>query len=253
MKIGITEQGDACLDLSWTNKINLMDGAIIISKTFSPTFNENLLKYKDSIIYHATITGLGSSIIEPNVPSDLMVILNIENLIFNGFPKEHIVVRIDPILSKGIFKQLQAKYHNLKSYGEIISDIIETTYKIGIRRFRYSFIDLYKHVQIRFKEKNINPIEFENNEYSEWTNFFFDYENKYKDIIFESCAENRAPFYHKVGCVSKRDFEILGIKNYEDNKFGFQRKDCLCNSAKTELLKNKFRCSNQCLYCYWKD
>ena len=75
MKIGITEQGDACLDLSWTNKINLMDGAIIISKTFSPTFNENLLKYKDSIIYHATITGLGSSIIEPNVPSDLMAIL----------------------------------------------------------------------------------------------------------------------------------------------------------------------------------
>lgn len=35
-KIGITEAGDAGLDLSWVNKLDTVDGAVVITKCISP-------------------------------------------------------------------------------------------------------------------------------------------------------------------------------------------------------------------------
>lgn len=37
-KIGITEAGDAGLDLSWANKLDTVDGAIVITKCITPVF-----------------------------------------------------------------------------------------------------------------------------------------------------------------------------------------------------------------------
>lgn len=42
-KIGITEAGDAGLDLSWANKLDTVDGAIIITKCISPEFYDAVL------------------------------------------------------------------------------------------------------------------------------------------------------------------------------------------------------------------
>jgi hypothetical protein len=72
-----------------------------------------------------------------------------------------------------------------------------------------------------------------------------EYEDMYE---FESCAENTP---HQLGCISQKDFDILGIKE-EAVPGGFQRKGCLCVASKTELLNNKKKCFHGCLYCYWK-
>lgn len=56
-KIGITEAGDAGLDLSWANKLDTVDGAIVITKCITPDFYEVALANKDKLIIHATITG----------------------------------------------------------------------------------------------------------------------------------------------------------------------------------------------------
>ena len=37
-KIGITEAGDAGLDLSWKEKLGTVDGAVVITKCVSPAF-----------------------------------------------------------------------------------------------------------------------------------------------------------------------------------------------------------------------
>lgn len=38
MKIGITEYGDAGVDLRWENKLGSLDGAILITKNLTDTF-----------------------------------------------------------------------------------------------------------------------------------------------------------------------------------------------------------------------
>ena len=68
-KIGITEAGDAGLDLSWVNKLDTVDGAVVITKCISPEFYDAVLSNKDKLIIHATFTGYGHSVLEPNVPS----------------------------------------------------------------------------------------------------------------------------------------------------------------------------------------
>ena len=97
-KIGITEAGDAGIDLSWTDKLDSVDGAILITKHITPDFEKEVIKHKDKIILHATITGFGGTVIEPNVPAPRPEFLALMNLIENGFPIEKVVVRVDPII-----------------------------------------------------------------------------------------------------------------------------------------------------------
>jgi hypothetical protein len=54
-KIGITEAGDAGLDLSWANKLDTVDGAIVITKCITPDFYEVALANKDKLIIHQYI------------------------------------------------------------------------------------------------------------------------------------------------------------------------------------------------------
>lgn len=103
-KIGITEAGDAGLDLSWADKLNTVDGAIVITKCVTPGFYDAALSNKDKLIIHTTFTGYGHSVLEPNVPypyDEFDAIMALEQA---GFPKEQIVIRIDPIIPtpKGI-------------------------------------------------------------------------------------------------------------------------------------------------------
>ena len=64
--IGITEGGDAGLDFSWYRKAKDCDGVILITKKLSDEFIEKAMDV--NCIIHATITGHGGTILEPNVP-----------------------------------------------------------------------------------------------------------------------------------------------------------------------------------------
>ena len=88
------------------------------------------------------------------------------------------------------------------------------------------------------------------------------FENKGYQI--ECCSENYPsiipPYWSACGCVSIRDLDILKISyDYKDKSMlqtSKQRKSCNCLSSKTELINLKtdpIRCTNGCLYCYWRD
>lgn len=141
-KIGITEAGDAGLDLSWVDKMNQVDGAILITKCVSPDFCDAALKYKDRVIIHTTFTGFGHSVLEPFVPAPYDEFDAITTLVDGGFPKNKIVVRIDPIIptKKGI---------------ETAYNVFLTFIDHGFNRFRISLIDMYPHVRRRFKSAGL--------------------------------------------------------------------------------------------------
>lgn len=114
-KIGITEAGDAGLDLSWTSKMNQIDGAILITKCVSPDFYDAALKYKDKVIIHTTFTGFGHSVLEPFVPAPYDEFDAITTLVERG-KKTMIKPRICDVLGIDIgvpfkVKGYKGKYH----------------------------------------------------------------------------------------------------------------------------------------------
>lgn len=233
--IGITERGDAGLDFSWADK--LYDANIIITKNPNDKFIEHALKHKDKIILHITCTGFGGSVIEPNVPLPYVVINQTYKLIQLGFPKKQIVLRLDPIIptNKGLMKT---------------KEILNLFANIGIKRCRYSFLDIYPHVKQRFADIGMNLPYDTFTAPKEMIDNAMDLLSEYEDIYeFESCAENTK---HKLGCISQKDLGILGV-SMDTSNGGFQRNTCMCLGNKKELLKSKKRCSHKCLYCYWKD
>lgn len=278
LKIGVTEAGDPSFDYSWTEKIQEMDMVILITKNITDKFIEEVLKYKKKIILHATCTGYGGTVIEPNVPVYTKQLDQLKKLVSCGFPENQVVIRIDPVIPTH------------KGFGNLMK-ILSYKKQIGlnnVKRIRVSILDNYKHVQERFK-KNKLPILYEGKfqaskeEFENADSVIRQLKEKY-DVIFESCAEPNLTETEKVGCVSQKDLDIFGLKNDTEELKG-QRKTCLCIAGKTELLThkrygrcNKFKiddsmggscgignnckncehhdvygCPNACLYCYWKS
>lgn len=242
MKIGITEAGDAALDYTWLNKIDNCDGLILITKNVTDKFIEKILKYEHKIILHATCTGMGGTIIEPNVPTYEKQLAQVTKLIEMGFPTNQIVIRVDPIIptTKGL---------------QTAQTVIDAS---PVKHFRISMFDAYTHVRNRFKAHNIVPpygesFQPSNTQLMEMKQWLAKQPSEY---IFECCAEPKLadlPNVNYTGCVSENDIKTLGITTEQTFITGIQRRDCLCLSCKTELLSNKKRCPHNCLYCYWKD
>ena len=213
-KIGITEAGDAGLDLSWVDKLDTVDGAVVITKRMSPEFYDAVLSNKDKIIIHATFTGYGHSVLEPNVPSphdEFDAIMALERA---GFPKERIVIRVDPIIPtpKGI---------------DTAKNVFKTFIDVGFNRFRMSIIDMYPHVRERFKEAGL-PLPY--GEYGFYPSaeqigsvdkmleyvgkYWFDMGDRtlFLDVLrIESCAEPGLKNVYQCGCISDYDLNLLGL------------------------------------------
>lgn len=230
--IGITECGDAGLDFSWVKQVPLTDFSVLITKNPNNRFIDEVLKVKDKVIVHATITGMGGTVVEPHVPPAYITLGQLSVLINKGFPKEQIVLRIDPIIptEKGIRTALQ---------------VLDSARSLGIKRCRISILDMYKHVEARFRNAGITPP-------------VYDLKQAYKDVLtalqpymnhweFEACAEG---FPFKCGCISQKDADILNSSVVLMGNKG-QRSGCLCPRNKSELLSCKSQCAHGCLYCYW--
>lgn len=256
MRIGITEQGDAGLDFMWFNKLasGKYEGAVLITKNLNDTFIAKVMQlYNDvkfkNIIIHAGCTGMGETVMEPRVPDYKTQLQGITKLLQQGFPADHIVLRIDPIIPTD---------EGLIIVKNVLDDFVALN--TGITRVRFSMLDMYKHVVTRLQEQNIQPF---------WNGFHAPkwMQEKletllasYPTLYFESCAEDNFVMSTKAenitgcGCIGSYDLELFQLKPdkvmYENMQ---NRNGCHCYSCKTELLNQKYRCPHQCLYCYWRD
>lgn len=239
MIIGITERGDVQYDDSWITKFEKTDFSILISKGL-PKNQKFVIENKNKIIFHATTTGLGNSIYEPNVINPKQRLDDLNVFCNNGFPKKQVVIRVDPIIAtKDLLKKA-------------IFAINYATY-LGFNRFRYSFLDMYSHVEKRFKSANLEIPKIDNELIKQFLIQMKKFEKNH-NVIFETCAENNIniPYTHKIGCISENDMKILNINGELLDSNIKQRPLCLCPKGKTELLTNKKQCPNKCIYCYWR-
>lgn len=255
MKIGITEQGDPSLDSSWIPKLDKVDGAIIISKGFSKLMDDTLLKHSKRLILHQVITGFGGTSMEPHVPHPEQVMDHLVKLVKRGFPIDHVVIRIDPILpSRYVSGLLGPGYHYL--FRTLLDNFAIPN---GFFRVRYSYCDFYPHVKQRFEAKFGGHVmtgkgiplgtTLEARDRMEIQRELF----RRPQIKFEACCEEFAPKSHQVGCISELDLQLMGLEIPTESETKWkQRPNCLCKFNKTELLNCKHPCYHNCLYCYWK-
>lgn len=248
MKIGFTERGDAGLDFAWLEKLKTVDGAVLITKFCNDMFIKKVTEAYDAgypFIVHGTCTGWGNTVIEPNVPVYTEQIDQMVKLVQAGFPKERLVLRIDPIVPNP--EGLQ-RVQNVISY-------MDTKTELEDIRIRISVLDEYKHVKQRFLDLGLQPV---------YSSFYASKEQMQSVIdclkptghVFECCAEpflKESCFIHQ-GCLSEEDLKRMGLiipKDLFTNPQ--QRHGCMCLSCKKELLTEKKRCPYQCSYCYWKE
>lgn len=250
MKIGITERGDAGINLTWVEKMDTVDGAVLITKNITEAFKEAVLNCEKPIIVHCTCTGHGGTVLEPNVPYYKTQLNNLKNLIDRGFPAERCVLRIDPIFpsEEGI-----KKVHEVLAYFGSLHT--------GVDRIRVSVVDEYRHVKERHFEKGVSPLygeDFQAN--TDQLSLVIENLAMYPQV-YELCAENKLwqqslekyPFLFKVtGCISKKDLDLMGIPYTDMDVNPQKRSGCHCLSCKTELLTERKPCPNQCLYCFWR-
>lgn len=252
-KIGITEAGDAGVDFSWVDKMDSVDGAVLVTKDVNDKFIEQVLNFKDKVIVHATTTGFGGTVLEPFVPPKEVQLQNVLKLIDKGFKRDNIVIRVDPIIPTD--KGIETAFSVFKMFME----------SGWFPRYRVSIVDMYPHVRKRFSDAGL-PLVYGNNfspskkqvqavdgmlaKVQElWNNIGDRY------VSIECCAEPELSYAWEYGCISRNDLQLLGLYDFENTPeefFGYQRKNCRCYCGKTELLEHKHPCFHQCLYCYWK-
>lgn len=244
MKIGITERGDPSIDFSWVEKSEKMDGVILITKNLTDKVIENAQKNLDKYIFHISCTGYGGTVIEPNIPEFYKQLAQAKKLLDLGVSVDRVVIRIDPIIPT---------VKGMNVAGKVFLNAI----KMGFKRFRISLMDAYPHVRERMRKNGIEPPY--GDMFTAPTEMFENVDSIvrqlkqiYPDITIESCAEGKLKETEQTGCVSEKDLKILGIKFDNVDNSGYQRKGCLCCSAKTELLSEKKQCPYKCMYCYWK-
>lgn len=243
IKFGITERGDVAFHDEWIAAFesNKVAAAILISKSLPRSLRgrEAIKRYASRIVLHATTTGYGGTAVEPGVPPyEQRLVQLVDFLQEVGLQKDHCVIRVDPIFPtpKGV---------------ALAEAVIRKAYALGFRRFRYSWLDVYRHIRPRF-EKAIGVIppglsEADPRLLDEFVNGFCAKAEQF-GCRFESCAENTR---HQAGCVSKLDFELCGLNPEDARGKSNQRAACMCCGNKTELLNHKGRCPHKCLYCYW--
>lgn len=239
--VGITEAGEVSFNLDVFDR--LYNANIIITKRLTNKLIEKLLEHKDKIILHLTVTGYGSTKIEPFVPNLKTTHVKFKSLIKRGFPLEQCVLRVDPIIPTDEGIETARKVVNLFS-------------DTGIKRVRFSILDMYEHVKKRFIENDMD-LPFETfhaprNKRIEIHDMLLEMGNDYGFEV-EACGE---PGMEEVSCLSQKDIDILGLSK-EIMLVGSsnQRRSCLCPKNKQELIQGDSkakRCLNKCLYCFWK-
>jgi DNA repair photolyase len=237
--IGITERGDAGLHFDWVERLDEVDFAVLVTKSLNERFVEAVARRPDKVVVHVTCTGLGGSAVEPKVPEPGWTRARYDRLV-EVLPPERTVLRVDPVAptTKGL---------------EAARSVLALFADSPVRRVRFSLLDAYPHVAVRFDRAGVphpygGAFQPSRPQREAAAALFAAWEGRYE---IESCAE-AGPW--QLGCVSSKDAALCGRADLKLGGSSGQRKGCLCPAVKLELLRRRAApCAHGCLYCYWKD
>lgn len=217
---------------------------VIWSKNPSSLLNHKKLhaelKKYHQIFLHFTITGMGNSFLEPNIPRTREMLKLLPDLISFLGDTRRIRVRFDPIVH--LIMPDKTAYTNINHFLEIA----EASRKAGISEMVISWMDLYGKVEKRLKKYSIFPVQLGSGEWEKEAEWLVN-EAKKRNINLHACCVNGLPVSR---CI---DGPVLnGLhpqnENASEKKASGQRALCGCTESRDIGWYNT--CPGGCVYCY---
>jgi hypothetical protein len=220
---------------------------VLWSKDFSPLLGDEgglrqaLARY-DQLFCHLTVTGVGGSPLEPNIPPWEQVIGQLAELIeFVGHP-QRMAVRFDPIIH-------WREHGEIKSNFPLAGEILERCATYGVETVRISFATLYGKVRRR---KGWNWYDPSLAERLRMASDLVSFAQPLGLTIY-ACSDHSL---QEAGVLPSKciDGELLADLHPErlpaqTGKHTGQRPECGCTSS-VDIGSYTMRCPNGCRYCY---
>lgn len=258
---------DPTLSYEWINKLTEIN--IINTKVLNQEFCDIVLQNKNKIFLHVTISGMGKTPFEPNIPSVKTTFDYLKYLVNNGFPINQILIIINPILpNDNGLKALKLLLKVLTEYRELrlrwvrtnlliyktVADLYDSKFKQDKKNLKYykefggKYIISNNNILNRMSElKPVLPYLFKQDSfYKEYYKLL----DQYRSIINIDAGD--------MGTISVRELQPFGYNNIWTDE----------NNIKTKIIdyekNNKFkpivniiskggsktiRCKNRCKLC----
>jgi hypothetical protein len=206
---------------------------------FTPPYRDVLARY-DQIYCHITITGLGGTPLEPNVPRADEALASLKELIqFVGSP-ERVRVRPDPL----VFLEYGGR---VITNVPVVENIIREAAELGVRTFSTSFMEHYPKVVSRLQKHGFHCREFSTERRRNIITALSRIAAQAGGILY-TCA---VPGFPVSKCI---DGELLARLHPKGepcrvDKAPGQRKLCGCTHS-VDIGWYDMTCCSGCLYCY---
>lgn len=258
---------DPTLTYEWVEK--LTDINIINTKNLTQEFCDIVLKNKHRIFLHVTLTGMGKTPFEPNIPSVKTMFDYLKYLVNNGFPVNQILIIINPILpnDNGLkalklllkvlteYKDLRLRWirTNLLTY-KTVADLFDSKFKQDKKNLKHykefggKYILANNNILNRMTElKPVLPYLFKQDSFNRE---YYKLLEKYKSIINIDAGD--------MPTISHRELQPFGYSNLWIDSEGNKSKIITYennNKFKPEVNiiskggKKTIRCKNRCKLC----
>ena len=202
-----------------------------------------ILEKLDQIYVLLTVTGLGSTPLEPRAPSVDQVFRQLPAIIdFISSPRR-LAIRYDPLIDV----LYQGKEHLSNLDINRFSDILNRAHSLGVERVIVSYVTLYRKVIKRLKANNFEILEHPLEEIADFIQNQMILQVEKLGMKLSTCV---FPNLTQKGCIDAKpliEMHPLGIP-CSQAKDKTQRGECHC--TKSLDIGQWFSCYHGCVYCY---
>ncbi|MBN2416394.1 DUF1848 family protein [bacterium] len=200
---------------------------------------ETLRRY-DQLFFQITVTGMGGSVLEPNIPVPARVLDLLPGLVKMTGSPERIRLRFDPIVH--LRMPDGSRYSNLEWFGTVL----EAARAAGIRNVITSWMAVYPKVKRRLVSAGIEPVVLSEPERMEEAKRLTNGAAAYGVSLTGCCAA----FLPPAGCIDGPLLSRLHPDGYQapPAAAGGQRTGCTC--TRSWDIGWYYPCPGGCLYCY---
>ncbi|MGB7061122.1 MAG: DUF1848 family protein [Candidatus Zixiibacteriota bacterium] len=190
-----------------------------------------------------TITGLGGTELEPEVPTKDQVFRQLPDTIdFLGSPKR-LAIRYDPLIE--VIYQERDRISNIDT--DLFEDVLNRAHVLGIKRVIVSYVTVYQKVKKRLAQNGLRIIEHPIEEIVDFIKNEMLPRAEQRGMEVSTCV---LPDLTTKGCIDGAALTELHPRKKPCSlaKDRSQREDCHC--TKSIDIGQWFTCYHNCFYCY---
>jgi len=206
---------------------------------FHPVLSEKIRNY-ESIFLHLTVTGMGGSLLERNIPPPNEVLCLLPEVIRRVGGPEHIRLRFDPIVH--LRMPDGSVYTNIGMFEEIV----KAAAKLGIRDVTISWMSQYRKVISHLKKKGIVPLTESDDEKRKELAILLDIITKYEGRLYGCCE----PIMERSRCIDGELLTALHPRGVACSTKKARDQRELCGCTESYDIGAYRLCPHGCLYCY---